>query len=324
MGFMDFLKKESKDLKFKENNQSKDSFDTIPPPPKEASAAGQNNQQSSTSGQEKQAPAFPGAEQNTPNQGMPSFPESKPDVQSQSAESLFPESQSNQTQDHSEFMPPSDFDEQPEFPEKESLDNIGWDQDPAYTSAEPKEVLDNQTGNNPFEKDNNQDDEDLSLPDLPDIPSSAMSDSLGASANKQEETAEKSDEQKSFDDVNNAQDNMNEQGSTQREPEPQTQKPAEKKEEEPDTLPELDAEYLPEDEAIEEEEKEQFVESHQFYETLQDIKAIKRGFKDADKVMKDWSELDGSVEEEAEKFMETIDTLQEEMIKIDSALFEEE
>jgi len=302
---MNFLKKESKDLKFKDN---KDSFDSIPPPPNNAS---QGDEQTNSS-----VPPFPDAQQ---KDSMPPGAEEAPTKipENNDSESLFPKSQ-NDKQDHSEYMPQGNFNEQPESPESFMSSDIGWSQDPAYTNSQDLPETDfsqeKPEATNPFEEDS----EDLSLPDLPDIPDSAMTESLGVNAESQEE----SNEQKGFAEVNESQSNVTQQGKKSEAqeaelPDPEAQEPS-------DDLPELEAEYLPEEEAIEEEEKEQFVESHHFYETLQDIKALKRGLKDADSIMKEWSELDDKVEEEAEKFIETIDTLQEEMIKIDSALFEEE
>lgn len=304
MGFMDFLKKESKDLKFKDN-KSNDSFDSIPPPPKEGT---QNRPPSDTSKEESSQssmPSFPDAKDTRPSS---SDNEKSPFAQEPSSEQL------NTEQDHTEFMPPGNFDEQPKSPENYMSKDIGWSQDPAYTNDQSMpETSFSEQSQNPFE-DEQESDEDLSLPDLPDIPTSAMSESLGANV---EETKESS-KQKGFD---GTQDKMSAQKPSIPEERPEPQRHEENSEQQ-DSLPELEADYLPEDEAVKG-EKEQFVESYQFYETLQDIKSLKRSFKDAEMIMKEWSELDYKAEQEARKFIETIDTLQEEMIKIDSTLFEE-
>jgi len=303
---MDFLKKDSSSLKFKkDSDDNKDSFENIPPPPKDSDTQVKNSEVKSS------------------ENSFPEFPE--PTVSSNEQNNQNP---SSVQEDHSEFMPSNNFDEQPESPKDEPLEDIGWNQDPAYKSSEPKEVLNNKKSENPFE-DNSED--SMDLPDLPDIPNSVMKESLGANTQKEENSAntqkEESQEVKSFTEVNSDQEKINEAEQTNKSHETEEKIDKAKQEDDQkqteDELPELEADYLPEDEAIEEENTEQFVESHQFYETLQDIKALKRGVKDADQIMKSWSEIDKSAEDESEKFIENIDTLQEEMIKIDSTLFEE-
>ncbi len=292
---MNFLKKESTDLKFKNNS---DSFDSIPPPPQEISQSTQQENMSNEQINNYQS-------NSTNSQGVPEFP-NDPFNTLQDTTQNNPEigenySKSNQESEHADFMP--NFQENPESPQNYISENDRYDwkaEDPAYQK--------NNTQENPFEEAQDE----MSLPDLPDIPNAAMKKSLGAHVQEQvpKEAPEK---------VTQENEQVVEQVAEEEsiKPEPNNTPEKEQNEDASDELPKL--EYLPE--TIE--EKEQYVESHQFYETLQDIKAFKRGLKDAEQIMKDWSELDFKAKEESEKFIENIDMLQEELITIDSTLFEE-
>lgn len=80
-----------------------------------------------------------------------------------------------------------------------------------------------------------------------------------------------------------------------------------------------DAEYLPEEKDV---EQEYFVEAHAFYGALQDIKAAKKSLRDQDADMRAWEEIDLELEKKTANVLGEIDTLQEDLIKIDTTLFE--
>lgn len=81
--------------------------------------------------------------------------------------------------------------------------------------------------------------------------------------------------------------------------------------------------YLPEHK---EEEKpvaeDYYVDSHKFYEILQDIKAVKHTIKDNDTTMKDIETSIGDAETKAESLIGSVDDIQEKLIAIDTGLFE--
>jgi hypothetical protein len=90
-------------------------------------------------------------------------------------------------------------------------------------------------------------------------------------------------------------------------------------------LPALDeyadekAEYLPEQSRP---EVDHYVDAHDFYHALLDVKAIKKGLREQDADMRSWEELDERLEKKEKNTLDNIDQLQESLIKIDTALFE--
>lgn len=77
--------------------------------------------------------------------------------------------------------------------------------------------------------------------------------------------------------------------------------------------------YLREEKDV---EKEFYVESHTFYETLQEIKATKRLLRECDETVRGWEDLDDKAQKKSMTLMDTIDQVQEDLMKIDAVLFE--
>ncbi len=78
---------------------------------------------------------------------------------------------------------------------------------------------------------------------------------------------------------------------------------------------------MPED--TEPESDEKYVEAHAFYDLLQDIKLIKKEIRERDADMRAWEEIDDKLDKKSGGILGNIDTLQEDLIKIDTTLFEE-
>jgi len=85
-------------------------------------------------------------------------------------------------------------------------------------------------------------------------------------------------------------------------------------------LEEPDAQYMPEKHAVD--SVLRFVESHTFYGALQDVKAGKKGIRDADDTLRRWLEGEDSISEKADALFGAVDSVQEQLMIIDAQLFE--
>lgn len=80
--------------------------------------------------------------------------------------------------------------------------------------------------------------------------------------------------------------------------------------------------YLPEHKEFEPGPEDYYVDSHEFYEVLQDIKAVKKTVKTNDSTMKDIETGIDTAEAKAESLIGAVDDIQEKLIAIDTGLFE--
>lgn len=170
----------------------------------------------------------------------------------------------------------------------------------------------------------------LTLPDLPELPQKTVEDSVGVIATPEEVPPDlepeapneqvvsespitvKNELSISFEEPNESQEATVEAPSEEVITSPEATEPS-------DPYPEdTDAAYLPE----EQEETEHYVDAHEFYEVLLDIKAMKKRLREQDMDMRSWEEVDDRLENKTASVLGNIDTIQENLIKIDTTLFE--
>ena len=346
MGFLDFLKKKEKQTTrdaqravSKQANQALEfnkssSTNNIPPPPGGSEQATTQDPFASDLGSDPFAQTNYDDSNNPFGQGQSS---NEPFSQTTEDETSQPAPQDPFVQTNNNSSSNDDFEgfspEEPDsFMDRKTEDfgptqDYDWshadvleeptEQSPLVQQSEPAEQVP-QAAVQPEEQEPvAQEDVDFSLPELPELPEEAQEGSVGVHlGDEQEEQHEAvvSDElEKKFAAPTNK------------------QEPSHKEDAAPSAHEknlDLDDESLKDKPTYDQEEQKRltphtfYVETHEFYDTLQEIKALKKTTKECDKNTYDWEEADSKTNKKVDSLIESVDQIQEDLMKIDANLFE--
>lgn len=341
MGFLDFLKKNERKAKRNvERNVSRQAnqaltFDNksssnIPPPPQGSQETKTEANTSDPFAQTNDTTADPFAPTNdtsndpfaTTQQNQDLFAQTnnaQENSSNQEREEFVQDPFAQTTNSNEEF---TDFDpEEPDSFMQRKPEDFGPTQDYDWSHAE---VLEEPTAQAPItqeqpiqeetQQEAEQDEEDFSLPDLPELPEDAWEESKGVNLNEQEtkdltlpdnlkaKLADASNKE-----VTNTQEKENdlEEENVESNDPSLKSKPPYEKEDEKEIKPHIF-----------------YVETHEFYDTLQEIKATKKTVKECDVNTHGWEDLDSKTNKKIDSLIEDVDHIQESLMNIDAALFE--